>query len=48
MDAQGRYIITGAAGVTPGSDGLTPFQTDNFINTSSSVWRLKVGISYEF
>jgi hypothetical protein len=48
VDAQGRYIISGAAPLTPGSDGLTDYQRDNFINVSSSVWRLKVGISYEF
>ena len=48
IDAQGRYIINNAAAITPGSDGLTDYQRDNFINVSSSVWRLKVGLSYEF
>jgi hypothetical protein len=41
VDAQGRYIITGF-------NGEADFKADNFINVSSSVWRLKVGVSYEF
>ena len=41
FDAQGRYIITGFA-------GLPAIEDDNQINVSSSVWRLKVGISYDF
>ena len=41
VDAQGRYIITGFA-------GLPAIDDDNQINISSSVWRLKVGISYDF
>jgi hypothetical protein len=41
VDAQGRYIIANA-------NGIASFGTDNFINVSSSVWRIKVGISYEF
>ena len=41
VDAQGRYIISSAAG----SD---TFQSDNGINFSSSVWRAKVGVSYNF
>ena len=41
VDAQGRYIITSAA-------GLSTFDADNGVNTSSSVWRVKVGVSYEF
>lgn len=41
VDAQGRYIITSAA-------GSTTFAADNQINVSSSVWRLKVGVSYDF
>ncbi len=41
VDAQGRYIITGF-------NGVADFENDNFINVSSSVWRIKVGISYEF
>ena len=40
VDAQGRYIITGYTG---GS-----FDADNQINVSSSVWRFKIGVSYEF
>lgn len=40
VDAQGRYIISGFTGNT--------FASDNQINFSSSVWRLKVGISYDF
>ena len=41
VDAQGRYIITAF-------NGVADFKADNFINVSSSVWRLKVGISYDF
>ncbi|GAA0866484.1 TonB-dependent receptor [Sphingopyxis soli] len=41
VDAQGRYIFTNAT-------GLTTFKADNQINVSSSVWRLKVGVSYDF
>lgn len=41
IDAQGRYIITGF-------NGLTRFENDNQINVSSSVWRVKVGVSYRF
>ncbi|WP_133365550.1 TonB-dependent receptor [Qipengyuania sediminis] len=54
VDAQGRYIITPLPGgctaagqtncVTPASN----FAADNGVNVSSSVWRLKVGVSYEF
>ena len=40
IDAQGRYIISEFTG---GS-----FEDDNDINVSSSVWRIKVGISYDF
>jgi hypothetical protein len=48
IDAQGRYIINGAPQLVPGADGLTQYDRDNFINVSSSVWRIKLGISYEF
>ena len=54
VDAQGRYIITSAAPIVvetnPNSPnfGTSRFDRDNFINVSSSVWRIKVGISYEF
>lgn len=41
VDAQGRYIINGFL-------GQAAFDDDNFINVSSSVWRIKVGVSYEF
>ncbi|MGH6705852.1 MAG: TonB-dependent receptor, partial [Sphingomicrobium sp.] len=41
IDAQGRYIITGF-------NGEDDFKADNFINTSSSVWKIKVGVSYKF
>jgi len=41
VDAQGRYIITGFR-------GEAAFNNDNFINVSTSVWRIKVGVSYEF
>ncbi|HEU4968455.1 TonB-dependent receptor [Sphingomonas sp.] len=41
VDAQGRYIITGFNGAQAIAD-------DNQINFSSSVWRIKVGISYDF
>ncbi len=40
VDAQGRYIITSFTGNT--------FKADNQVNVSSSVWRLKVGVSYNF
>jgi hypothetical protein len=49
VDAQGRYIITSAAAIVPNATtGLSSFDTDNQINVSSSVWRLKVGVSYRF
>jgi outer membrane receptor for ferrienterochelin and colicin len=39
VDAQGRYIIS----------AFNPdYDSDNQINVSSSVWRVKVGISYDF
>lgn len=41
VDAQGRYIFTGF-------NGVDSIAADNGINTSSSVWRLKIGVSYEF
>ncbi len=41
VDAQGRYIITSAA-------GSNTFVSDNGINLSSSVWRAKIGVSYQF
>ena len=41
VDAQGRYIITSF-------NGVDDFEADNFINVSSSVWRLKLGVTYDF
>ena len=41
VDAQGRYIVTAF-------NGADSIAGDNLINVSSSVWRLKVGVSYEF
>ncbi len=41
VDADGKYIFTSAA-------GLNSFDADNLVNISSSIWRLKVGVSYEF
>ena len=41
VDTQGRYIITSAA-------GSNTFVSDNGINLSSSIWRAKVGVSYQF
>lgn len=41
FDNQGRYIISGF-------NGIDAYNDDNQINVSSSVWRLKVGVSYEF
>lgn len=40
VDAQGRYIVNSFSGNT--------FTDDNTINVSSSVWRVKVGVSYRF
>ena len=49
VDAQGRYIITGASGTIPSAaTGLTPYQSAEFINVTGSVWRIKVGINYDF
>lgn len=49
IDAQGRYIISSAAPVIPDpATGLSQYDRDNFINVSGSVWRIKVGIGYEF
>jgi outer membrane receptor protein involved in Fe transport len=44
VDSQGRYIFA----ASPSGQGSGTFKTDNGINVSSSVWRLKVGISYDF
>ena len=59
VDAQGRYIIsnsnpinvdTNCADDNPTSPtcGTSQFNRDNFINVSGSVWRIKIGVSYEF
>ena len=40
VDSAGRYVITNQV--------INTFTTDNTINFSSSVWRVKVGVSYEF
>ena len=48
IDTQGRYIITRFTANTLNSEGVRDFDADNFINTSSSVWRIKVGVSYDF
>jgi hypothetical protein len=53
FDAQGRYVITSTRVVpetNPNSPnfGTSAFDRDNFINVSGSVWRIKVGVSYEF
>ncbi|PXA98181.1 hypothetical protein DMC47_10065 [Nostoc sp. 3335mG] len=40
VDAQGRYVISNYFGNT--------FADDNQINVSSSAWRLKIGVSYDF
>jgi hypothetical protein len=48
IDAQGRYIISNATPITPNATGFTPYQTANFINVTSSVWQIKMGISYDF
>jgi hypothetical protein len=48
VDAQGRYIFTNSNNINPDANGVTGYDRDNFINVSSSVWRIKVGVSYEF
>ena len=44
VDSQGRYVII----PVNGWPALSTFENDNGVNVSSSVWRLKVGISYDF
>jgi outer membrane receptor protein involved in Fe transport len=41
VDAQGRYVVSDTS-------GIRSFDADNGVNVSSSVWRLKVGVSYQF
>ncbi|HET9335746.1 MAG TPA: TonB-dependent receptor, partial [Sphingomicrobium sp.] len=45
VNSAGQYIITALPG---GQTSEERFDADRFTNTSSSVWRLKVGVSYEF
>lgn len=48
VDAQGRYIFQDANALNLNADGRNSFFTDNNVNVSSSVWRAKIGISYDF
>ena len=49
IDPQGRYIFGPGDNLTPNATtGIPDYDSDNQINFSSSVWRIKVGISYEF
>ncbi len=52
VDSQGRYIFGAADNLTEYTDTSgftgTDYERDNQINISSSVWRIKVGVSYEF
>jgi len=49
VDSAGRYIISNATPITPNATtGLSPYDTANFINVTSSVWQIKMGISYDF
>ncbi|MGC1467748.1 MAG: hypothetical protein WA793_00045, partial [Sphingorhabdus sp.] len=48
VDSAGRYIISGFTANNLNAEGVRDFDADNFINTSSSVWRIKVGVSYDF
>ena len=52
IDAQGRYIFGAADNLSEYTDSTgftgTDYERDNQINISSSVWRLKIGISYDF
>ena len=49
VNAAGQYIISNATPlVVNPATGLRPYDTANFINVSSSIWKLKLGISYEF
>ena len=40
IDSEGRYIISGF--------NTGAFDSDNEIKTTASVWRLKIGVSYDF
>lgn len=50
VDPQGRYVFTNADASTAvrQNTGKTDYQNDEFINVSGSVWRIKVGVSYNF
>ena len=48
VDSQGRYIFTNANAIARDAQGLSPFDRDEFINVTGSVWRIKVGVSYDF
>jgi hypothetical protein len=49
FDSSGRYVITAFnAPVTVDGVTIPDYENDNFVNISSSVWRIKVGVSYEF
>ncbi len=48
IDPQGRYVISSFTANNLNAEGVRDFDADNFINTSSSVWRIKVGVSYDF
>lgn len=41
IDSQGRYIISGF-------NGASSIAADNQLNTNASVWRVKLGVSYNF
>jgi len=41
IDSEGRYVISEFL-------GEEAYDEDNFINVSSSVWRIKFGLSYDF
>ncbi len=45
VNSAGQYIITPLSG---GQTSEQRYDADRFINISSSVWRIKVGVSYEF
>jgi hypothetical protein len=59
FDSAGRYIIGPLGGACPSAAAEAApnrtcftidenFRADNLVNQSSSIWRLKIGVSYEF
>lgn len=49
VDPQGRYIISGASQITPNATtGLRTYDTANGVNITTSVWQIKLGLSYDF